>query len=493
MKLRLSLFLLSAAWAWWPAHALDVAVAAPGTLADAVADAAGVTSLAVSGPLDASDFRFIATEMTALSRLDLGAATVAAYSGEAIDGLHSYPADVLPPMILAGTPLESIVLPAGLTALGEGALAGTRLKKIDVPAGVSATGAGAFAGCTGLEEATVASGTLGAGAFAGCTALRRVSIPAGAAVPAMCFARDSLLAAVDGFGSAVAVGDAAFTDCASLATLPFGRSLERIGARAFCGSGLREAALAGCTALTSVGEGAFAACPRLELLELPEGCEAAAALAMNSPALHSVALPAGDVPDYAFTADSLVDISAAMAAAVAVGDFAFKGVRDAGAVVFPATLEYMGRGAMEGVTGLATIDASLLQAVPALGEAVWAGVDQPAVVLYTADEMAEAFAGAAQWQDFDITPKSLVAIDDVAADGGGAAEGTLRACFRGMLLLVECPAGAVEQIAVADPAGRVLATLHPDAQGRAMLDTSRWTNSIYLLGASSGHSIKIAR
>ncbi|MDE6286832.1 MAG: leucine-rich repeat domain-containing protein [Muribaculaceae bacterium] len=489
MKLRVSLLLMCAAPAMLHAAALDVTLSAPGTLAAAVEEPAGVTSLAVSGSVDAADFQFIASEMPALTALDLSRATVAAYSGPAINGLRSYPADVLPSMILAGTGIESIAFPEGLTAIGDGALAGTRLRQVDVPAGVTATGEGAFAGCEALERASVAAGTLAPGAFAGCPALRRVAIPAGLAIPARCFAGDSLLEAVDGFDTAVAVGDRAFTSCASLEALPFGSKLCSIGAGAFSGSALREADLSGCAALSAVGEGAFSGCPSLERLEIPEGCEAAMALAMNTPALRIAVLMAADVPAFAFTGDSLVDISTAVAMATVVGDYAFKGVTRAGAVVLPASLEYLGTGAMEGVTGLESIDASLLEAVPELGKYVWAGVDQPSVVLYAARDVADAFAAAPQWRDFDVQMKSLDGIADASASDTPG----LRAAFNGTVLLVDCGGDFAGSVTVTDVAGRILAILHPDSEGRAMLDTARWTNDIYLLGASSGQSIKIAR
>ena len=488
MCLRLSLFTLLAAWSFGSAHALDVTLAAPGTLAGAVDDAAAVTSLAVSGSIDASDFHFIATGMPALTALDLSRATVEPYSGDAIGGLRSYPAAMLPPMLLAGTGLESIDLPRGLKAIGEGALAGTRLHEIDVHAGVTSIGEGAFAGCTELTEATVASASLGSGAFAGCTSLRRVAVPQGSLIPARCFAGDSLLETVEGFETAVAVGGGAFANCASLHALPFGRELRSIGEYAFSGSALREADMSGCTTLAEVGIGAFSGCPSLERLEIPEGCEPAMALAMNTPALKTAVLLSGDVPAFAFTGDSLVDISAAVACATVIGDFAFKGVTRAGAVVLPASLEYIGTGAMESATGLTSIDASLLEGVPELGQRVWAGVNQPSVVLYATQEVADAFAATPQWNDFNLQLKTY----DKVADTIGSGPAALRAAFSGAMLLVDCGCAAVS-VTVTDISGRILAILHPDSDGHAMLDTSRWSTDIYLLGASTGQSLKIAR
>ena len=161
-----------------PAAALSVRVS-PGTLRDAVPAPASVATLRIEGAVDASDFAFIASEMTSLATLDISAASISAYSGEPLHGLHSFEAATLPHFILAGTSISSIALPPSLAAIGDFAMAGTPVTEITLPETVRSIGAGAFAGCTQLRAASVAApaAALGEGAFAQCTALQRVALP----------------------------------------------------------------------------------------------------------------------------------------------------------------------------------------------------------------------------------------------------------------------------------------------------------------------------
>ena len=472
------------------AHALAVRVEVPGTLRDAVAEPAAVVQLTVSGTVDASDFAFMAEEMASLAALDLSAATIAAYEGEPLQGLRSFPAATFPQLLLAGTGLQTVTLPATLEAIGDCALAGTRLATVVVPASVRFVGSGAFAGCTALRVADVKAASLADGVFAGCTALEEVSLPEGAAVGARCFAGDIALATVDAPGI-TAIGERAFAGCTALKNMDFGTKVTAVGAHAFAGSGLENADLSGCRSLAEVGRGAFAGCAELTVLSLPADADIADAhaLAMGCPRLMAAELPSGVVPDYALAGAGSVDAGAVVAGASHIGDYALKGAAATAELTLSGSLEYIGDHAMEGMTGLQRIDATALAAVPELGDDVWHGVEQPSVHLVPSDEMLAAFRAADQWKDFEV--RSLSSTGNVLKER----DGRLRASFSGALLLVECTLADVESILVADTEGRVLATLVPDTDGRAALDTSRLTTRIYLLATSGSckATIKIAR
>lgn len=106
-----------------------------GTLKDAVATPASVTSLAVSGPMNAADFDFINRSMTNLVSIDLTGANIEAYSGSPVlTGYSSSPADVLPAYALHGMKLTSVALPASVATLGEGSLAGIAATTLSLPA-----------------------------------------------------------------------------------------------------------------------------------------------------------------------------------------------------------------------------------------------------------------------------------------------------------------------------------------------------------------------
>lgn len=438
-------------------RAVDVEISAGG-LAAAVPDPAAVAELRVKGTLDASDFHFIASRMDALSTLDLGEASVAAYSGEPLQGIRNFQADVLPPVLLAGTPISSITLPRGLKAIGDCALAGTRLTSLELSATLQSVGSGAFAGCRDLRTATVGCAVLGDGAFASCTALTSVTLAPAAEIGARCFADCRALAEVGGAEAVASIGDDAFRGCGALKAFAFGPQLRSIGARAFSGSGLAAADLGECGELASLGAAAFSALPSLASLTLPSVADIAdaRALALGSAALSEVALPVAELPAYALASDKAVAV-----------------------VTLPADLEYIGDHAMAGMTGLRGIDATALKSVPELGEDVWQGVDQSAVKLKAVDKaMAEAFRGAAQWQEFDISGPTT------GTDVEVALRPSVRARFAGFILQVRCEGTDVESVTVADVDGRILAVITPDADGCASLDTAQWQTEVYLLAAN---------
>ena len=463
----------------------------PGGLASKVENPSAVSGLAVAGSIDASDLVFIAGEMPALRTLDLTDAHIAAYDGDAIDGVRHFAANTLPQMSLAGSPATEIRLPASLEAIGDGALAGAAITQIELPASVRSVGAGAFAGCKSLRTASLGAAALGAGALAGCEALESVSSDA-ASLPERCFAGCTALTVVD-MPSLTSIGDRAFERCTELRSFEFPAALTSIGSRAFAASGLEVADLEGCTGLASVGAGAFAGCGSLRVLVFPEkAIDAGHALAMGSGALETALMPEGELPAYALAGDTKADATAALRRASEAGEYALKGVSEASEVTLPATLEYLGDGAMEGMTGLQHIDASALKSVPELGEDVWKGVRQSEVALKAADDMADAFLAAGQWQDFKISTSGTTSAKDEIT-------GQIRAWFTGKTLIVECRGtDAVKSVRIHDTAGHQLAILTLTPDGRAAADTSRWTENIFIVSALDASdnnltTIKIAR
>lgn len=492
MKRLLSLFILLAG-VGASLLAETVTLTTPGTLHDAVAAPADVTTLTIDGPADASDFAFIASEMDALTALDLFKVTIEAYSGEAINGVSQYPAGTLPAMLLAGMPLQSVALPASLTAIGDGALASTKLSRLVLPASVKSVGAAAFASCTDLTYADTGSAELGAGAFAGCTALTTAATSA-SAIPERCFAGCTALADVQA-ADAEQIGAMAFRGCTALKNFAFNPELMKVGERAFASSGLTAADLSGCDHLDEVGAGAFASCPDLTSLALPDREVATGhAVAMGSTALGDVLLASGPVPDYALAGDSTADASAAVSRATSLGAYALKGVSAAQEVVLPAGLESLDDGAMEDMTGLRTIDARALTSVPELGQDVWKGVTPGEVDLLTAKLMSADFLAADQWKDFRIVATGSTGIID-----DNDAEGRIRAGFEGTTLIVECtglPDGST--LTLYDTSGRRLALLNFTPDGRAAVDTSRWTDHVFIVAAADAAgavltTFKIAR
>lgn len=147
---------------------LEVELASPGTLGvevlymvDVLTD---VELLKVKGTLNATDWTNI-KQMTNLLALDLSEAKFNALPSYAFDGLSW---------------LSSVVLPEGMTTIGEYAFRGTQIWKIAIPSTVTSIGQYAFAN-TRLSEITFPGNsvlnTIGYAAFYQCTSLKEFIMP----------------------------------------------------------------------------------------------------------------------------------------------------------------------------------------------------------------------------------------------------------------------------------------------------------------------------
>lgn len=196
---------------------------------------ANLSKLSLTSSIDARDFRLMRDRMTSLTELDLGGATITAYTGSegtAGTGLQYYPADVLPncaffnPSNQTGMKtLTRVTFPAGMTEIGNEAFrACANLSELNIPTTVSVIGGGAYRGCTGLKGALIIPTSvisIGASAFEGCSGLSgQLCIPE----------------------SVTALGTSAFAGCTSFTgTLTLPVTLSTVGASAFEGcTGLTE-------------------------------------------------------------------------------------------------------------------------------------------------------------------------------------------------------------------------------------------------------------
>ena len=122
-----------------------------------------LTSLSITGTMDARDFKTLRDKMPLLSEIDLSNATVIAYSGN--EGTYSiyrmnYSANTIPQnafnnynSTIGKTTLTSIKLPEKLTSIGYSSFAYcTGLTTITIPSTVSELGDYAFRNCTGLTS-----------------------------------------------------------------------------------------------------------------------------------------------------------------------------------------------------------------------------------------------------------------------------------------------------------------------------------------------------
>ncbi len=426
------------------AQAIDVNVTAGG-LREAVGSGSGATSLTVRGEIDASDLEYVRDNMPSLVSLDLGDAVIVSYQGERLSsGIVSSPAGCLAPYSLFGTGVKTIVLPAGLLTIGEGAMGACRaLESVKIPSGVTFIGSSAFIDCRSLQSVTFGDkvAEIGSKAFSRCVALKSVILP----------------------DAVISIGDCAFKGCHSLVSVTPGKQLEKIGDAAFEDTAVATVNFSGCGKLASVGEFCFASCDNLSEVVLPASVsEIGRGAFFGDCSLGRFVVPASTtlLPDFALTGASDIDASALFHRNVdEIGEYAMYGIDKADKVRLPGSLLYLGSHAMDGWKSLSVIEASSVSTVPELGEDVWGDTDKSRITLYVPEELIAGFETTPQWRDFNIEK----GVDGVKAPVAAPSSAVTAEIVDNVLNVVSSSA-SIETVTVYDFAGNRLLLLKGNGQ-----------------------------
>ena len=377
----LAVSMLMSATTMWAEHVDSRA----GELASLVTDHS-VTTLSISGSVNAADLDFINSRLTRLQSLDLSDCTIEAYNGPALSwGRTVSEAKTLPEYSLMGSTVSELKLPAGLKTMADGCLAASSVVSLDVPEGVDSLGLAFCDGCAALGEVTLPQSlrNIPRLAFRNCTSLKNINLP-------------------DGLET---VGDDAFNGCSRLDGLMFPSTLVSIGADAFNGTALSQVDLAECTGLKSIGDWAFGHCAQLTDVTLPRLTKTGTGIFFDCPMLSNVdvaAMPAELTP-YMFKGASLASLDNLLTSGVtSIGHYALYGNSGVSEAALPSELSYIGDRAMAHMESLRSLDATKLTSTPQLGEEVFDGTAAPGVRLIATADMAPVFKTTPQWQEFDV-------------------------------------------------------------------------------------------
>lgn len=487
MKLKYLLTSLSVACAM-AASALDITTSEAGTLASQIGDNTTVTSLKVTGPVNAVDFEYITGTLTSLTSLDLSGAEIKAVSGlKTATGNTEFAANELPHYALFGAKVSSVVLPDNIVTIGEGALGDTDITSITIPASVTTISNYAFANCDRLTEITIPSTvtSLGSGIWKGCTALEKATLYSRVdEIGESMFAGCTSLSEVLLQPTYKSLGNSAFAGCTKLADFSFPASLVSIGDKTFYNSGLTTVNLGDAKALASIGDFAFAECTALESVNFSDATPALGkGIFFDDSALVQVQLPASTtvIPAFTFKGANSIDAENVIPASTQkIDDYALCGWDHAESFTLPEELTYLGTGAMEGWTALQKIDAEHVAEVPALGNDVWAGIEQGNVYLYVKEELAPEFRDAAQWNEFKVTVGATGAddiLDDVTGAGGKAnvdfnvGDGFIR---------IQSQGADIAEVRIYDLNGRNRYVASVDTRS-VTVNTSQWRGSVLIV------------
>jgi phosphodiesterase/alkaline phosphatase D-like protein/uncharacterized protein YjiK len=329
------------------AGGLSAAIAAAG------GDLATVTSLTVTGTIDASDFKTMRDAMPELATLDISGATIAEYTGT--DGTVSenitYPANEIPQWAF------SVPYVAGKTSL---------TTPIVLPASVTSIGFRAFSACTNLTGITFGSSltNIGDEAFSGCSKLSGDLI-----IP----------------NTVTTIGYSAFWFCTSLnGTLSIGTSVTTIGDQAFQGCSSLNGLLTIPSSITDIGNYAFSGC-------------------RGFTGTFTIPSSVAYIGDNAFQDCSGFTGSLTIPSSLTrIRSYAFDNCSDlTGSLTIPSSVTDIGFYAFQNCTKLTSIKAySALPSSIELGSNVFFNIPTSTCMLHVPAGTKDAYAAADQWKDF---------------------------------------------------------------------------------------------
>ena len=239
-----------------------------------------VEFLKIKGPLNAADWTDI-MNMTNLIALDLSEAQITEIPNKAFDGKGE---------------LESVILPEGITLIGEYAFRGTNIRRINIPSTVTTISQYAFIS-TPLQYLTFAKNsqieTIGQFAFASCSSLQSIDFGENTKLSTInnaAFYNCKALRDVVVPNTVTSMGYSVFQDCSSLKSLLFPDGITFINDHMCSGcSSLEQIQLP--KNLVRINYAAFNGTGSLKRIDIPKTVNEIRGYAFQNSGLDSIALP----------------------------------------------------------------------------------------------------------------------------------------------------------------------------------------------------------
>lgn len=392
------------------AYALKVS-SSSGNLSTQIPDKS-ITSLEVTGTINALDFKFIADSLPQLNDLDISECKIEAFSSNkpVFVNARTFADNTIPAACFAGSGISKITLPNTTKAIGESAFFGcANLENITLPESIDSIAPYAFSSCQRLQSIVIPSAvtSIGAGAFSHCPALSTIKI-------------DDTNRSTN-----IEIGNEAFLDCPALTGVALGKYVSRIGAKAFsgCNNEAFHISIEG-NALKEIGEGAFmnsgikgfdfSVCP--SLTAIPEYAFANSAMASASITDNITHIAEGaffyntslkdinlgecssSISPLQFAGCKNANTTGITSSTSEIGNYSYYGWEQLHKLVLPEAVSNIGDYAFAQMTSLEKITSTNLTA-PGLGDKVFSGIT-PSAVLLTTKFNANGYKTAEQWKDF---------------------------------------------------------------------------------------------
>jgi len=347
-------------------------------------------SLTVSGTIDARDFLTIRDKMPLLTALNIGLASVVAYTGtegtdKSATSTGIYLANTIPiDAFYSKTSLLSVTLPTTITKIDDYAFNFCiGISSLTIPASVTTFGIRAFNLCSGLTSINIPSSVtlLNDALFCGCTKLSSITIPSSiTAIGAYTFYNCSGFNAITIPTSVKTIGSQAFFGCSGLSTIVIPSSVTAISDFTFSScTGLKTVTIP--TSVTSIGVQAFSGCSGLTTFFIPPSVTAISNYTfINCTGLKSVTIPTS---------------------ITSIGFEAFELCSSLLSVTIPSSVTTIGANAFASCTSLNSITVNSTAPIDLSNSTtVFNNVNKSTCILNVPAGTKSAYSTANQWKDF---------------------------------------------------------------------------------------------
>ena len=456
-----------------------------GQLGEALSNSEPFSALCIEGSIDARDFEWLGSHALSLSAIDLSGCEIVAFdsSNTMVLGLQShFNAHEVPASAFFGfTALKRVVLPASITAIGDGAFAGcAMLAEVGGGVAIETIGDFAFSGCSALAVPPFPAGLkhIGDYAFDKCEAIGSIDLTHCTQLTYIgerAFAHNGQLVSLKLPTSLRVVGNGAFAACTALVHIEMPCAMCRLGEATFAACTALQSVDLSNTALESLPAWIFANCHKLNNILLP----ATIASIDEGAFYYCEALPAIELPSstrvldaFAFAGCSgLKEITFMPEGVESIERYAFYHNESSSEVVIPTTVDYIGDHAFEGCYNASKFHS--YREIPAsLGELVFANMEVEKKSLIVAENCEMVYQSTDQWRSFgNIT--SSASVNDIVV------RNDLQAHFEQYNLVVTAALDIVE-VRLYDMNGMLLAHATPHTH-QTILNTQPFAGNIYLL------------
>lgn len=455
---KIKIFLLSLASSIG-AIAADIDVT-PGQLESLLGDAKDQTELKLKGIIDARDLAALEKLPGTVKNLDLSEVKIASLSmpDRKYFGRTLFSEGEIPAYTFFKSGVTTLLLPSETSIICEGAFAGSNIEQIVIPEGITALGDYAFYGCPNLTSVTLPSTlrTIGKGAFGNCMELKTLDLSNTAVTE---------------------IPERAFAGSMELKELKLPASVRKVGREAFTHTAIESLNLSGATEFEPY---ALSGMPFLAELTINPEAELGDGLLMDNTSLSSLTGVPELVPAYfAANCGSLATSTLNNASELGAYSFANTLSPEEGTLIIDGSITAIRRGALSGLNGIEKIDVCALEdRIPEVEENSFEGLNQQDIVLWVTDDSFEKWEADPVWSLFMVKSANKTGIDEIGAESTD----NISIALRGGMIVVESPS-VISDVRIYTTDGRIAYVASP-WQERVEIETASLPSGILIVAAS---------